>query len=85
MIQRQWKKIKISICILVAVVVFSLYLYASITGTPLMDNNEIITLPTSGVSMPYWLFNILGHILLPGFCTLIVYSILNKIEERYIY
>lgn len=85
MIQKHWKKIKISICILVAIGVFALYLYASITGTPLMDSNEMITLPTSGISMPYWLFNILGYILLPGLCTLIVYSILDKIEEQYIY
>ena len=85
MIQKHWKKIKMFICIITAIIVFSLYLYSNIIGVPVMNSNEIITLPTSGISMPYWLFNALGYILLPGFCSLIVFSILDRIEERYVY
>lgn len=85
MIQKHWKELKLAITILTAIIVFGLYLYDELTGTPLMESNEIITLPTTGVSMPYWLFNALGFILLPSFCGLIAFSILDKIEERYIY
>ena len=85
MIKKHWKKLKISLTILTAIVVFCLYLYAGLTGTPLMENNDTITLPTSGVSMPYWLFNFLGYILLPSFCALIMFALLDKIEEKYIY
>lgn len=85
MIQKHWKELKLSITILTAIIVFGLYLYAELTGTPLMESKEIITLPTTGVSMPYWLFNFLGYILLPSFCALIMFALLDKIEEKYIY
>lgn len=85
MIQKHWKELKLSITILTAIIVFGLYLYAELTGTPLMESNEIITLPTTSVSMPYWLFNFLGYILLPSFCALIMFALLDKIEEKYIY
>lgn len=85
MIQKHWKELKLSITILTAIIVFGLYLYAELTGTPLMESKEIITLPTTGVSMPYWLFNFLEYILLPSFCALIMFALLDKIEEKYIY
>lgn len=84
MIQKHWSKLKISLCIITTILVFSLYLYTNITGTT-MNTNEIITLPVSGISMPYWLLISIGYILLPGFSTLIMYEILDKIEENYIY
>lgn len=85
MIQKHWKKIKISLTILTTMITFLLFLYVDVNTPPIMENNKIIVLPISGIPMPYWLLNGLAYILLPAFCTLIAYSILEKIEEKYVF
>lgn len=78
-----WKICKITITSIVAIGVLVIYSYLSMRVNVTIPSNEIITLPVSGISMPYWLLNALGYILLPGFFALIVYSFIDKLEERY--
>lgn len=65
----------------VIIVTFGVYLYHTITTPPVMGYNEIITLPTTGVPMPYWLFIGLSFIVLPAFACLILTAILEKLDR----
>lgn len=63
MIKKYWKHLKLIVTILPGLLLFGIYLYASSETPSLMSSNEFITLPTTGISMPYWLFNFLGYII----------------------
>ncbi len=67
------------IYVIVIIVTFGVYMYHTITTPPTMSYNEIITLPTTGIPMPYWLLIGLGFVLLPLFNCLITTTILEKI------
>ena len=82
MLERNWKKIKIISIIGVGIIVLSIYLYLILTSKTSIPYQEIITLPVSGIELPYWLLMGLGIILLPGFAVGIMYEILDKIEEK---
>lgn len=79
-----WKICKVTITSIVAISILVIYSYLSMRSNVTIPSNEIITLLVSGISMPYWLLNALGNILLPGFFALIVYSFIDKLEERYV-
>lgn len=84
MIRKHWKEVKIITYIVVAIGVFCLYLHQTITTPPIMEYNEIITLPVTGVMMPFWLFTGLGFLLMPGFTCLLASGIFEKIEIRFL-
>ena len=82
MLKNNWKKVEIITSVVLGIVVFGFYLYSVLTIKPIMPYHDIITLPVTGVSMPYWLFTGLGFIILPGFTGLLLYSLLDKIKEK---
>lgn len=72
------KKTKITTSIFVGVIVFILYLYSAIKETPLFEFNEMIEL-SNGMTLPYGI----RYIILPTVCGLLIYSIFDNIEDRY--
>ena len=70
----------ITVC--TGIIVFVLYLHSVLTVNPTISYKEMITLPVSGISLPYWLLTGIGFALLPGFAMLIVYEMLNKINRK---
>lgn len=82
MIKKYWKHLKLIVTILSGMLLFGIYLYASSETPHLMSSNEFITLPTIGISMPYWLIISIGYILLPLICSIKVYSALEFIEQK---
>lgn len=82
MLKNNWKKVETITSVIIGIVVFVLYLYSVLTTKPIMPYNNIITLPVTGISMPYWLLTGLGFIILPGFTGLLFYDVLDKIKEK---
>ena len=78
-----WKKIRMIITVCTGIIVFVLYLHSVLTVNPAISSKEMITLPVSGINMPYWLLSGMGIVLLPCFSMLIVYEVLNKINMKY--
>ena len=81
--EKNWKEIRMIITVCTGIIVFVLYLHSVLTVNPDISSNEIITLPVSGINIPYWLLSGMGFILLPFFSMLIVYEVLNKIKMKY--
>lgn len=72
------KTVNIILYSIVALSTFGVYTYITITKTPIMAYNEIITLPTTGLRLSYGTLTALGYILIPAFACLILTAILEK-------
>lgn len=79
MISHRRKTINIILYSIVALSTFGVYSYITFTRPPIMDYNEIITLPTTGLPISYGVLTALGFILMPGFACLILTGILEKL------
>ena len=82
MLKKNWEKIKVISIVGAGAVTFVAYLYSVLTPKTSISYSEVITLPVSGISLPYWLLMGLGFILLPGLAIIIVYEILDRIEDK---
>lgn len=82
MLKKNWEKIKVFSIVGAGAVTFAAYLYSVLTPKTSISYSEVITLPVSGISLPYWLLMGLGFILLPGLAVIIVYEILDRIEDK---
>lgn len=75
-------KFKIVIYIITTICTLAIYTFLFITRYSTLPINEIITLPISGISMPYWLLAASGFILMPAFMCAIVDTLMQKKETK---
>ena len=79
---KKFLKAKIIITIICGILIFGICLNVGLEETSLINSNEWVTLPMTGISMPYWLLISIGYILLPLICSIKVYSALEFIEQK---
>lgn len=78
----QKNKCKLITLIITGVVVFGIYLSLVIINKTNIAYNDTVTLPVTGISMPYWLLLVIDSITVPGLSVLIMNDILDRISKK---
>ena len=82
MSKQKRNNMRIVILVITGAIVFSVLLYFVITRANRESFNESITLPVTGISMPYWLLVGIDFIICPAFAMAAINELLNKLTDK---